>query len=319
MTNATAQPLVSILVATYNQSLIVTETIQSIFEQTYKNIEIIISDDCSKDDTQEVLKRLTNGHTQVKLFLQSKNLGITGNYNFLASQASGDLIATFAGDDIMLPKKIELQVAAMLEDSTASFCHHAVYDVEYETKKIRRIVTKSYINNITTPEDVLSDMGIPGSMSVMYRRNMAPTPPFDIRIPTASDWFHIINLAFKGKGIFLSDSLCFYRRDTNYNSKDPTAYEDDFLKTIEFTRDSYKNIRMSVLPATDQALARFALGAGVRRMILGDKEKARDYFRMAKNDARYSFTSFFFIAVSHMPFGASFFRLIKVLYKKFVH
>ena len=315
-TNTHPPPLVSILIGTYNQSSIIAETIQSIFDQTYRNIEIIISDDCSKDDTPGILKRITEGDPRVSLHIQPKNLGITENYNFLATIAKGDFVATFAGDDIMMPRKIELQVAALQSNPNASFCHHAVLDVEYTTKKIRRLITKTYENNITTPEDVLADMGIPGSMSVMYRRGMAPTPPFDSRISTASDWLHIIELAVAGQGIYLSEPLCLYRRDVSYNGKDPTNYEDDFLKTIEIAREAYGSFKPSILTASDRALARFSLGAGVRRMIRNDINKARNYFKMAKIDRKFRPASYLLLAASYMPFKTPIFKLTRLLFKK---
>ena len=81
--------LVSVVIASYNQKNVISETVFSVLAQTYKNLEIIISDDGSTDGTRELLESMAITDTRIKLHLQEKNLGITSNYNFLVNQATG--------------------------------------------------------------------------------------------------------------------------------------------------------------------------------------------------------------------------------------
>ena len=98
-------PLISIVMCTYNGEAFLEAQINSLLNQTYTNLEIIISDDASIDDTRAVLNRYA-GHPLIKLFLQEKNLGFVANFEFAISKASGDFIALCDQDDVWLPEKI---------------------------------------------------------------------------------------------------------------------------------------------------------------------------------------------------------------------
>jgi alpha-1,3-rhamnosyltransferase len=102
--------LVSILVPVYNHAHYILECLNSIFSQTYNNIEIIICDDGSTDDSYKVVHNwVNNKNIAVKLFSQ-KNKGVCKTLNFLLSVAEGDYIAICASDDILTPKSIEERV-----------------------------------------------------------------------------------------------------------------------------------------------------------------------------------------------------------------
>jgi glycosyltransferase involved in cell wall biosynthesis len=268
-------PLVSVMVATYNQKDVVEQTLQSIVNQSYDNVEIIISDDCSSDGTQSVLTRFAESNPRAILFLQEKNLGITENYNFLARKCKGKYVTTFSGDDVMMSSKIERQVEVLEADEGSSFCHHAVTVLDYRSNVAGKMLTRKYKNNITTINDVLRGFGIPGSMAVMYRRAVVANPAFEPSIPTASDWLHIIKLTMAGRGIYLNESLCFYRQDSEYNGKDPSSYEGDFLKTIAIARKLYSKPGDEVAKSCDYAAARYFLGAGFRRLLGNDGLRCR--------------------------------------------
>lgn len=107
----TENPLVSVVVVTYNSSNTVVETLDSIKGQTYKNIELIITDDCSKDDTIDVVQQWLgeNGSRFVytELVTTKKNSGVSGNLNRGIRKSHGDWIKSIAGDDLLIPSAIE--------------------------------------------------------------------------------------------------------------------------------------------------------------------------------------------------------------------
>lgn len=104
-------PLVSVVVVTYNSSKYIKETLDSIAEQTYANIEIIISDDYSKDDTVKICENwlLDNrGRFVRSLLLKSnRNTGISANLNRGYHACNGEWIKEIAGDDLLLPDAIK--------------------------------------------------------------------------------------------------------------------------------------------------------------------------------------------------------------------
>ena len=99
--------LISVIVLTYNSEKTVVETLDSIQKQSYSNLEIVVSDDNSTDDTVNVVKKwFLDNNIKWKIVTSSKNQGIPSNYNKGIKAATGELIKGIAGDDILFPNAI---------------------------------------------------------------------------------------------------------------------------------------------------------------------------------------------------------------------
>lgn len=108
-------PLVSIGILTYNSSKTVLETLDSAYNQTYKNIELVISDDGSQDNTLSLCQKWLDEHSgrfvRCKILTVEKNTGISANCNRLVSACQGIFIKYLAGDDIFLSNCIEANLS----------------------------------------------------------------------------------------------------------------------------------------------------------------------------------------------------------------
>lgn len=104
----TNDPLISVVVTTYNRRELLKETIDSILNQTYKNIEVIIIDNFSEDGTREYIEELND--SRITYFRNANNGIIAVNRNFGIQKAKGTFIAFCDDDDIWLPRKLELQL-----------------------------------------------------------------------------------------------------------------------------------------------------------------------------------------------------------------
>jgi glycosyltransferase involved in cell wall biosynthesis len=108
------RPLVSVLVACYNQARYVEECLASVLNQTYENIEVIIIDDCSQDDSASVIQRwLVANNSTATFFRHHQNQGICKTFNAALQRATGEYICVLAADDVYLPEKIDEQVRIM--------------------------------------------------------------------------------------------------------------------------------------------------------------------------------------------------------------
>ncbi len=106
---------VSFCIFTYNHEEFIKETINSILMQTQRDLEIIISDDCSTDKTYEIAKshlQATDNSNSICLLQTPRNLGVIDHVHWVISQTSGDLIITAAGDDISECKRTETIISA---------------------------------------------------------------------------------------------------------------------------------------------------------------------------------------------------------------
>lgn len=104
-------PLVSVPMVTYNSSKTILETLESIKAQTYPNLELIISDDCSKDNTVEIcrewLEKNGSRFTRTELLIVPQNTGVSANINRAEAACQGVWIKGIAGDDILLPNCVQ--------------------------------------------------------------------------------------------------------------------------------------------------------------------------------------------------------------------
>ncbi|GAA0890410.1 hypothetical protein GCM10009122_00880 [Fulvivirga kasyanovii] len=105
-------PLVSIICLCYNQQRFVKEAILSAFEQTYENIELIVVDDASVDNSRQIINQMVEKHPEIKYFPLPENLGHCAAFNEGLEKAGGEYIIDLAADDILYPERVEEGVKA---------------------------------------------------------------------------------------------------------------------------------------------------------------------------------------------------------------
>lgn len=105
-------PLVSILCLSYNHAQFVEEALNSVLSQTYKNIELLIADDCSPDNSKSVIENWLKNHPEVIFMSNPTNIGNTKTFNKLLALAKGEYIIDLAADDVLLPDCVEKQLSA---------------------------------------------------------------------------------------------------------------------------------------------------------------------------------------------------------------
>ena len=106
MTNC--QPLVSVILPVYNDEENIEKSINSILNQTYQNIELLIYNDGSDDSTQKIISNINSPF--IKYFSSENNIGLTKALNFLIQKSNGELVARQDSDDISFLNRIEMQV-----------------------------------------------------------------------------------------------------------------------------------------------------------------------------------------------------------------
>lgn len=111
------EPLVSVIIPCYNAEKCVLFTLDSIINQTYKNLEIICIDDCSKDNTLKILEDYVKNDARIKVLSNGKNSGVAKTRNNGLKIAKGDYIAFVDSDDVWHLDKIEKQIQFMIENN----------------------------------------------------------------------------------------------------------------------------------------------------------------------------------------------------------
>ena len=127
---------VSVIIPVYNAERYIDKALESVFAQTYKDVEIVIVDDCSKDNSIQIIKEYQKEHPEIICFIQSKNMGAGVARNKALELASGQYVAFLDSDDVWLSQKTECQIKLMKKKKTP-FSYAAIEMIDEEGKTIK--------------------------------------------------------------------------------------------------------------------------------------------------------------------------------------
>lgn len=201
------EELISVIMPSYNTASYIAETVQSVLAQTYQNWELIIVDDCSTDDTDEVIKPfLADG--RIRYFKNEKNSGAAVSRNRALREAKGKWIAFLDSDDLWLPEKLEKQIAFMEENG-----YHFSYTDYMEIDE----ASKPNGKKVTGPQRItkagMFNYCWPGCLTVMYdAETVGLIQIADIK--KNNDYAMWLKACKKTDCYLLDESLAKYRKRT---------------------------------------------------------------------------------------------------------
>jgi glycosyltransferase involved in cell wall biosynthesis len=148
-----SQPKVSVVIPVYQGERYIADCIKSIVKQTYTNIEILVMDDCSSDNTANIVFEFISIDERIKYVRNNTNLGYAGNRNEAIRIVKNNLICWQDADDIARPDRVELQVKAILENDRIGmvggameiFDEHKIYGIRkypINDDQIRKMIYK---------------------------------------------------------------------------------------------------------------------------------------------------------------------------------
>lgn len=220
---------VSIITPTYNSERFISETIEAIQTQTYKNWELLITDDCSTDDTVEIVKKYQKKDDRVKLYVLEKNGGAGVARNNSIGKATGRFIAFCDSDDVWKKNKLRKQVAFMLKTQcNLSFSSYDIVDESGNPKGRVKALGK------VTYKIMLRNNYI-GCLTAVYDTQKIGK----VYMPTIrkrQDWALWLKVLRKGKVAYgLEESLAVYRDRSNSISTNK-------LEMLKYNWSIYKDV-----------------------------------------------------------------------------
>ncbi|HBO72253.1 MAG TPA: hypothetical protein DD639_08250 [Acinetobacter sp.] len=304
MTAIEYKPKVSVMIITYNQEALISETIESVINQNYENIEIIVADDASTDNTPAIINEYAKRYPGVVIpVLNSTNLGITGNSNAAFFSCTGELIAVLGGDDLFLNGKIQSQVE-LFRDPNVVLSYHPVEIFLHQTNEtlfITNMVEREKINDVY---DLITKGGIPRASSVMVRRSACPSHGFDPQFPVVSDWIFFIEVALQGKISSLSEVYGRYRKHGKGASERTLELLDESLNTLDVVVERYGQNDKHLLAVCKQGKIRYVMGEIYRQIIKGsyDTVKRLSHIILENSDGAFKYKVFVTIVTNRNLF-----------------
>jgi len=218
--------LISIVVAVYNSSKFIEETLNSIYTQKYKNIELIICDDCSIDNSVEIINSWLenidiNRFFKINLIIQNKNLGLTKNINLGIKSAQGEWIKCLGGDDILMIDCLEILFRYAKKDS----CDILFGQIKnfytdkrgekkfYEVDSSKKIQQKFMLSKESFFKELIQECFLPAPAAFFSKKVWIELDGFDERYKMVEDWPFWLKAVQKNKKISFVDKVVVLYRE----------------------------------------------------------------------------------------------------------
>ena len=279
---------VDILIATYNGEKFIKEQIDSILNQTYQNIQLIISDDCSTDKTREILKQYEQ-NDKIKIFYQEKNLGYLKNFEFLLKKVESNFYMLSDQDDVWKKEKVEKSVEKLEKENldlvfgdleVVDENLNTIYDSFSKYKKLDKKIEKcigsyqlQYLYNCITGCTILSKKE--------YLNKILPFPTTS-KYMVHDYWIGFI-VSLYGKVGYLKEPYIKYRQHGENQIGVKRAVSK--IKNFEDLRNFLIEIKLGIFETYVENEER------IPEKLRKQNRQALEYYKMIKNKKKINFAS----------------------------
>ena len=182
--------LISVIMPVYNAEHYVSEAVESVLNQTYKNFEFIVIDDFSTDNTYSILEKYAKADGRIRLFRNERNLQQAETTNFGIKQSKGEYIARIDADDISIPSRLARQIEFLENNPEIGVCGSWYKSFSNDIDKAIEVVKLK-----TKPEDIKIQMYLfqneLANPSTMMRRSVFSKIQYDINVGGYAEDWHI--------------------------------------------------------------------------------------------------------------------------------
>lgn len=227
-------PRVSIVIPTYNRAALLRQTLESALAQSYRDIEVIVVDNASEDETPEVMAGYTASDPRVRYVRKPVNKGMIDSYNMGYRLSTGEFVRLLDSDDLITPEATALQVEALDNNPNVDVVYSRYWFIDGQSRKISLSETPP-AGDEETLRRMLQYNIVQINSALIRRKVMDATPdgPYEMsKSRGASDWVFLLDLLLNGsRFIGMEQPLLKYRIHPGNNTRNIAGFEKD-LKSI---------------------------------------------------------------------------------------
>lgn len=222
-------PLVTYVIPSYNHARYIRQTIQSVLQQTYPNIELIVIDDGSSDESPQIIAELAREHGFI--FERQQNQGLSRTLNRAIAMARGKYFCTLGSDDIALHDKTEKQVRLMEQREDIGVCGGNALTIDSDGMIVAKQKIHPY-RELTFDDVFQFKPGIAASSAMIRMDALRKLGGYDpaIRLEDMYMWFKLTAANYRMAG--LNDVLIYYRKHATNTYKNHGFMYDNMMQTF---------------------------------------------------------------------------------------
>lgn len=238
-----SSPLVSIIIPVFNRECYLEECLNSAINQTYKNIEIVIIDDCSTDSSPMICDNYSKKYTFIRVYHLNKNHGINHVRSYALSLVKGDYILWLDSDDYISEKRVENMVKPVIEYNAEIVLSGFTVFFEDTNQTVKRSdsLLPGFYSGDTYKLKKASLMQFnkkkmnryisPNLWTKLWKRDLlisqdSTCPPISI----GEDFFYTFCAIFKAKSLYVIDDYSYYYRQHTNQLTTPGKYNEDYYR-----------------------------------------------------------------------------------------
>ena len=273
-------PTVSVIIPAYNALEFLPEALNSVFQQTYQDFEVIVVNDGSLDDIDRWATTIDDPRFR---YISQENQGSSGARNTGIDSSEGELIAFLDADDLWQPTKLAKQVQSIEEDPNVDLVYTWLALMDEKGELTGKVYNHSESGNVwqkLTQRNILEC----GSIALVRRSCFKTLGKFDRNLSWGEDWDMWLRIAAKGAFQVIQEPLVYYRKHSNNISHNWAGKEKDYHLVIEknfaSVSDDLKYLKNRSYGSAYLTLAWKSLQSSQKdyRKAIDFKKKALEYY-----------------------------------------
>lgn len=242
-------PMVSIIIPTYNGSRYIVETIDSCTNQSYKNIELIVLDDKSTDETLRIVDNHVKNKNGIKIIRNDKNLGLIKSINIAVSESIGDFLIFLGHDDILPKNHVENIISEFDNQTVFVHCNSVTIDGSGNQVELAKDDNIQFEKNKNIIYELSKSNFIHSCGAMIRKSTFLKVGGADEKYRNYGEWLYWIKMANTGKVKFSTATRSFRRkheRNLTKTFREKKNRNDLFKYKCECRRLAYKYATMTI-------------------------------------------------------------------------
>lgn len=245
--------LVSIVITSYNKAIYLEQAVESVLMQSYSNIECIIVDDGSTDNTEQIVQELIASYPQIKYFVKP-NGGISSARNFGCSKATGEWIQFLDADDWIHEDKIRNQLECLQKFADKQVFTYSDYERVYVDKdnqiiklishEIGHLSKAELINRLLVCPDYLADSSFPLlQQAMLFKKTIFNKYQFNETLKACEDRELMINLLMNDNIFYVYTPMiaAYYRKHAANLTDNGLLMRESYIRYFEIVKQKHLN------------------------------------------------------------------------------